>query len=61
MCVCGKCVVLRSATALCPVVDKKPVPGLDNTSLAEIARGNAADMWGDWSDELRAAGPAPKL
>lgn len=42
-------------------VDKKPLPETDNTPLAEIARGNAADIWGDWSDEVRATAPAHKL
>ena len=33
---------------------KKPVPGLDNSPKAEVMRGNAPDMWGDWSEEVRA-------
>lgn len=37
------------------VTDKKPVPGIDNTPKAEIARGNSDDMWGDWSDEVLAS------
>ena len=42
-------------------IDKKPVPGVDNTPLAEIARGNAAEMWGDWGEDIRAAAPSSKL
>ena len=39
-------------------IDKKPLPGVDNTPLAEIERGNAAEMWGDWGEEIRAVAPA---
>ena len=38
---------------------KAPVPGLDNSPQAEVLRGNHPDMWGDWSDEVRAA-PLPE-
>ena len=42
---------------------KKPVPGLDNSPKAEVMRGNAPDMWGDWSEEVRAVPlqPSAKL